>query len=99
MNNIYFQNYWNDEIRLIGMSESDLNAVMRVISEFCQDHQYNVPYIRTWDSERDGQPVTMFDVGSHHEFFFTSPCVELCSNECDSDILESDLEDILTGIK
>ncbi len=42
---------------------------MRFIRGFCDERGFKIHYIRTWN--RDGE--TVFDVGSHTEFFILRP--------------------------
>lgn len=53
-----------------GMTQEELDdAAIREISCFCEDKSYKIPYIRYW--VRAG--TTVFDVGSHTEFFYLTP--------------------------
>lgn len=63
--------------RVIAESEDDLDQiaseryVIQAIHAFCGERNFHIPYIRIWDTEHNGRQVTMFDVGSHTEFFFS----------------------------
>lgn len=48
----------------------DKNGAFKEINNFCYEHGYTIPYVRTF-SRDDG--VTVYDVGSHTEFFKLYP--------------------------
>ena len=48
----------------------DENGALKEINNFCYEHGYVIPYIRTFTDD-DG--VTVYDVGSHTEFFKLYP--------------------------
>lgn len=58
-----------DRLRLIADVSSE-NEAWNKIHDFCSDHNYKIPYIRSWQEERDGIQMTAYDVGSHTEFFY-----------------------------
>ena len=59
-------------------NENDaLQDALRKIKEFCNERDYIIPYSRLWNS--DGE--TVFDVGSHTEFFYLSPEVHINGGE------------------
>lgn len=61
--NIYFINSKDEEILL--KENATFNECFVVIGEFLKEHNFTWYYTRTWDNEKG----TMFDVGSHTEFF------------------------------
>lgn len=48
----------------------DENRALKEINNFCYEHGYAIPYIRTFIDD-DG--ATVYDVGSHTEFFKLYP--------------------------
>ena len=50
------------------------------IKKFCQDRNFSIHYMRTWnvvrDVEENSPQVTQIDVGSHCEFFYISPAID-----------------------
>ena len=62
---LYFANRF-DERRLIGEPKTKQQA-MKIITDFCKAHDYSFIYVRTWEDD-DG--ATVYDVGSHSEFFY-----------------------------
>ena len=61
---VIFENRFGVE-RIVGFAESFREA-NQIISKFCEDINYRMPYVRTWVA--DGRLVQ--DVGSHVEFFY-----------------------------
>ena len=61
---LYFENS-NGERRIIA-EVSDGAEAMREINSFCDDRNFKIYYVRTWEDE-DGYKV--YDVGSWDEFF------------------------------
>lgn len=73
---VYFCNCY-DEMRLIGevnevgeTSNEIFKAAMKIINQFLDERQYKSYYTRMWREDREGVPMTKFDVGSHSEFFY-----------------------------
>ena len=55
-------------------SEKDiLSETMLLIRAFCEERNFTIYYVRRWN--RDGK--TVFDVGSHTEFFLLTPGIEI----------------------
>lgn len=50
-----------------------LREVNKAIHDFCTDRDFQIHYTRLWNS--DGE--TVFDVGSHTEFFYLNPQIQL----------------------
>lgn len=48
-----------------------------VISEFCKERNYTIPYYRSWNVDYKGTLMTKVDVGSHSEFFYLNPAINL----------------------
>lgn len=76
---VFFDN-GHDELREVekinseGLTAEEILAqIHKVISEFCEDRKYNIPYIRIWNKDA----MTHFDVGSWSQFFRVSPALEL----------------------
>ena len=61
---VIFENQFGAE-RIIGLAENFKEA-NQIISKFCEDRNYRIPYVRSWTA--DGRIVQ--DVGSHVEFFY-----------------------------
>lgn len=62
-----------------GQPKSDqdiLDEAYLLIHAFCAERNFRIYYSRTWNS--DG--ATIFDVGSHTEFFHLTPAVNFCGN-------------------
>ncbi len=61
-----------------GKSDKEyLDAAHKEIVRFCNTQGYAIPYVRIWNKHYDGKQITMFDVGSHTEFFFLSTAVNI----------------------
>lgn len=60
---VYFVDRFGD-YRLL---ERDVtkNEAMKIITKFLDEHKFKSYYTRTWETDRG----TMYDVGSHSEFF------------------------------
>ena len=75
---VYFENS-NGE--LISLDVVDCNnatdQVFTVVRRFCEDHHYKIPYMRMWNDQMHGIDMTCLDVGSHTEFFWVEPPLEL----------------------
>ena len=56
------------EIRCETEEDARREAVQE-ICEFCNQRNFRIHYLREWQEEFHGQPATVFDVGSHTEFF------------------------------
>lgn len=74
---LYFRN-WSGNLREIAsfecFDESDARSqAHQKIMEFCSERNFTVYYIRMWNA--DG--MTIYDVGSHSEFFHLSPCISI----------------------
>lgn len=55
-----------------GMNDSDVfDAAMKEIRAFCEYHNFKIYYTRVWNESE----ATVFDVGSHTEFFHLIPPV------------------------
>ncbi len=73
-----------EQLRLIAELDSGLpktelaKAIDNTIRSFCAERDFNIPYMRVWNSQRDGEEATVFDVGSHSEFFVTVPASMDC---------------------
>lgn len=52
----------------------DFNDVFKVIKSFLDEKNYKSYYTRYWKNEKG---IYIFDVGSHTEFFYLYPNVEL----------------------
>ena len=61
---VIFENQFGAE-RIVGFAENFREA-NQIISKFCEDRNYRMPYVRAWVA--DGRLVQ--DVGSHVEFFY-----------------------------
>jgi len=60
-----------------GKSDSEIREdIFAEIRNFCEEHDYAVDYIRMWNTEKNGKPMTIFDAGSHTEFFYAEPAIE-----------------------
>lgn len=55
-----------------GLNDREVfDAAMKEIRKFCDDHNFKIYYIRVWNESE----ATVFDVGSHTEFFHLIPPV------------------------
>lgn len=54
-----------------------LTAAFAEIDAFCKERNFKTYYTRIWNEERDGKMMTKFDVGSHTEFFYLDPSVDI----------------------
>ena len=79
---LYFENAYG-KVRQIGKIDGRMRRdsikeeTFRQIRKFCEEHNYNIPYIRIWNEPLNGKPATKFDVGSHTEFFYAVPEIVL----------------------
>lgn len=81
---VYFENSYGDLIKVGNVdgrksSKSKFNATMNLVYEFCERRGYNIPYSRFWTTELQHQAATQIDVGSHTEFFYTVPNLDMTS--------------------
>ena len=76
--------YFNDsrgKMRKIATISDNLTAeearaeAVKHMNKFCEERNFKIYYIRVWNTEYDGKPMTKFDVGSHTEFFYTDRIV------------------------
>ncbi len=65
---VYFKNSAG-KVREIADVETRSEA-FKAVNKFCSDRNFKVYYIRTWETELNGTPMTELDVGSHTEFFY-----------------------------
>lgn len=61
---VIFENRFGAE-RIVGLAENFKEA-NQIISKFCEDRNYRIPYVRDWVEGRR----LVKDVGSHVEFFY-----------------------------
>lgn len=54
-----------------------LHFIMSIISGYCKMNKMSCPYIRLWKEWREDREVSVFDFGSHSEFFILDPAKEL----------------------
>ena len=64
MSKLYFENSY-DERHLIG-EPKDSDESWAMIIKFCHEHNFKVPYVRTWINSIGEK---YYDVSSHTEFF------------------------------
>ena len=75
---LYFKN-GHGQLRRIGKIDGRMSAekitaeIDRQIKAFCDERKFKIYYTRIWNEDWKGRPMTKFDVGSHSEFFYTSP--------------------------
>lgn len=69
---LYFED-GNRNKRAISEEVENREDACKLIKEFCDERNYEIPYYRTW-STRAGE--TYFDVGSWSEFFILYDPVE-----------------------
>ena len=62
--NLYFQNYKGTD-KLIASDIKNHDEALRAIKRFCNERDFRIRYYRSWTENNE----TMFDVGSHSEFF------------------------------
>ncbi len=79
---LYFNDNY-DNMRSICYIDDQLDEVNKrvkifeEINEFCKRHKYDIPYMRFWNSTYNDKEMTQVDVGSHSEFFFIYPTIEI----------------------
>jgi len=56
-------------------SEKKADALSE-IRKFCEERDYAIYYIRSWNTVQDEKPMTVFDAGSHTEFFYAEPAID-----------------------
>ena len=77
---LYFKDY-RGKMRKVAKISDKLTAeearseAIKHINKFCEDRNFKIYYIRIWNTNCDGKPMTQFDVGSHTEFFYTDRIV------------------------
>lgn len=62
-----------------GRPKSDqdiLDEAFLLIHAFCAEHNFKIYYSRIWNRD----DTTIFDVGSHTEFFHLTPAVNFCGD-------------------
>jgi len=60
------------------LSHKDILHLVQIeIDNFCAERNYKIYYMRTWNTKYKDTTVTVFDVGSHTEFFYLSPSVNI----------------------
>ena len=64
MSKLYFENSYGKRL-LIGEPTTDQEC-WQMIRGFCADHNFKIPYVRTWTTEAGEK---YYDVSSHTEFF------------------------------
>lgn len=79
---LYFKN-GRGQVRKIGKIDGRMSMekafaeANRQIKVFCDERNFEINYVRVWNTELseglNRKLVTMFDVGSHTEFFYTYP--------------------------
>lgn len=61
-----------DESGCLKTYDKILNEAVSIIHTFCSEHNFRIHYTRMWN--RGG--ITIFDVGSHTEFFHLLPPID-----------------------
>ena len=57
-----------------GMTDKEVRkAAFDEITKFCNERNFTIYYTRMWNAQGD----TIFDVGSHTEFFHVSPQINI----------------------
>lgn len=79
---LYFENGEDKRRKIADVPDEmdktgSLHFIMNLISGYCKMNKMSCPYIRLWKEERDGREVSVFDFGSHSEFFILDPAKEL----------------------
>jgi hypothetical protein len=62
---LYFEN--SRGTRRIIAEPQDENEAWKEIHKFCEDRKFKIYYVREW---RTPDGATVYDVGSHTEFFY-----------------------------
>lgn len=82
MATLSFKN-WRGEMSVIveldgySSDEEIIRAAKVEIEKFCKNYNFTVHYMRFWNVDQDGVAMTKIDVGSHTEFFYISPSVDI----------------------
>lgn len=77
---LYFERSNGDLINLDAVDGNDAESrrkVFATINQFCEDHHYKITYTRMWNEPMNGTEMTCLDVGSHTEFFWVEPPLQL----------------------
>ena len=64
---LYFQDHYGD-LREIAQVSGEAEAMKR-IHAFCDERNFTIYYVRTWTAPVNGREMTIYDVGSHSEYF------------------------------
>lgn len=73
---LYFQDGYGDLREIASIDGPDIcKEVGAAIRRFCEAHRYTIPYTRIWNAQENGEDVTVYDVGSHTEFFIVKPAI------------------------
>ena len=51
--------------------------MLNLVRDFCNQHNYKIPYYRLWNASEKGHEMTCVDVGSHTEFFWICPSISI----------------------
>ena len=64
-------------VSVFSVEDADHSDVFREamgsIHSFCAERGYRIPYVRNWNQDH----ATVFDVGSHTEFFYLHPAIPI----------------------
>lgn len=75
---LYFQNS-RGKVKRVGHIDGRMSCekiaaeINRQIYAYCEARHFKIYYMRVWNEDLNGKPMTKFDVGSHTEFFYTYP--------------------------
>ena len=53
------------------------NTAFAEIQKFCDERNFKIYYSRLWNTDLNGKQMTKIDVGSHSEFFYIYPALNL----------------------
>lgn len=62
-----------DKSEQIKSDNEILQEALALINAFCEDRSFRIYYTRIWNRD----DTTIFDVGSHTEFFYLTPKIDL----------------------
>lgn len=81
---LFFKNSYGQVRELARLDDYSLtnrelfNAAMSEIESFCSERSFKIHYTRLWNNtKQNDRDMTVFDVGSHTEFFYLDPPLDI----------------------
>lgn len=80
---LFFKNSQGQMREIVKLDDYNLtngelfNAAMSEIEAFCSERNFKIHYTRLWNTKQNDSDMTVFDVGSHTEFFYLDPPLDI----------------------